>query len=110
MICQQCKKTFQSKQPAKYCSSSCRLKAFRNKGVSTKKVINNETTNGTLKLTKTDRSFNEAYPDYYKFNNKLYTRKCFICDKPFKTQLSLIKVCSYKHYQELLSHLTTSYA
>jgi hypothetical protein len=56
-------------------------------------------------LTKTDKTFFDrairdfGYP-YYNYDSFLKEGTCIFCKKPFKTNLSLNRYCSYQHYAD----------
>lgn len=67
-----------------------------------------------LGLTRTDAAFEAYKPNYYKFSDKVFTRKCIaltnkkagtVCNKEFKTHLSLLKFCSPECQLRTLNHL-----
>lgn len=108
MICQYCGKDFITKSHrAKFCSDKCKVASSRQKE-SPKKIVEpkiNPKINS--KLTKTDQLFEDHYPNYYKFDDELYTRKCYVCDKQFTCHLELLKTCLPTCKDSLLKSLTT---
>lgn len=119
IMCQNC-----SKQIARgrWCSDKCR-KSFNRKSDTNPDKLKSDieksdkidfTTSPEVslgfKLTETDKTFyNRAMKDfgepYYGFGEHTKERECILpsCGKKFKTSLSLLKYCSYKHYTDALA-------
>lgn len=105
MKCSTCSKDFiGARSTAKYCSDKCKQESYRN----TKDV--SVTKSGTpikqsVTVTTTDKLFNDELLGYYIFG-EVETRTCFVCNKEFKTALSMLKTCSPAHQDRLLQALT----
>lgn len=106
MNCLNCGKDLSDKSDkAKYCSGKC-SKAYRRRtkagDIPAESDINLDTSTRThaFKLTRTDRELESSKPDYYKFDDEVYKKQCFICKKDFKTRLPLNKLCSLKCKQK----------
>lgn len=105
MICQYCGKEFTTKSHrAKFCSDKCKVASSRQQKDATPKKEEAQKKPG---LTKTDQLFEDHYPNYYRFDDKLYTRRCYVCDKQFTCHLELLKTCSPTCKDSLLKSLTT---
>lgn len=57
------------------------------------------------KLTPSDQQLEQSKPDYYKFSEESWERKCLNCNKKFTTQLELNKFCSTECKQKTLDKL-----
>ena len=119
--CIVCGSSFEAKRKdAKHCSIKCRVAASRNvtdnvsvpvtdkpsKAVTDNLVTDNNSKPVTDNLTPTDRLWEDHYPNYHIFSEELFSRVCVVCQKPFETHLSLLKVCSPKCREGLMDALT----
>lgn len=123
--CLNCNKEISNR--AKYCSDKCRKQYERsNAGRSPNSDKRSDKPNPDTQkeptrtgpgqdgfrdtLTATDKTFyDRAIKDfgkpYYKFSDKIQEHTCAMgsCGKKFKTSLSMLRFCSYRHYSEALS-------
>ena len=109
-VCLNCGKEIS--QRAKYCSDRCTKAYKRNSDKKGPEVGQNSDIPqlGQVKsdMTETDQTFyDRAMKDfgepYYKFGESEREETCLQCDKKFKTTLSMLRFCSYKHYSDALA-------
>lgn len=60
-------------------------------------------------MTSVDKLFEAHSPNYYTYNDKEFTRKCYICQAEFTSHLRLLKFCSPEHQQLFLSTVHNQY-
>lgn len=109
MKCLNCETEFEPKtKRAKFDSDKCRLEYFRNNNETQR--LETESPETETNHTPTDQRFEDSQPGYYKFDDRVYSRTCLICQKKFKTRLQLLKTCSPEHYLEVLKRLSGEYS
>lgn len=106
MICLYCGKELTGKK--QYCDDAHRM-AYRRRTKAGAEPEQNDPEHTTrtfdFELTRTDRKFEDAKPNYYSFDDEVFPRKCMHpdCEEAFKTRLKLLKFCSPEHMNETLS-------
>lgn len=109
MNCLNCSKKISAK--SKYCSDKCRMAyTRRTKAGNLPEQTDPEHATRTFdfELTRTDQLFEKHKPNYYTFDQHVYTEDCLAlnCGKVFKSHLRLLRFCSPEHMVKTLDQLS----